>query len=378
VSPSILAIVLAGTAPAAAFAQADAGPATDLSELRSVPAESMAASVTDPNWTAPRTAWGHPDLQGVWTSDDMRGVPRDLPAEFAGRDSLTEEEFLARAREAERGRQSALYEQTASARFEVGVRTFGFTSLVIEPENRRMPPMTEAGLARADPSRDRGTFGPGPFDTAAEDFTLYDRCITRGVIGSILPVIYGNGLRIVQSPDHVAISYEMIHDTRIIALDGRPRPRDELRQYMGIPRGHWDGDTLVIETANFTDETSIGGNGNGVRHSDQMKLTERLTRIDPEMIEYIARVDDPVTYTAPFTFRLVITSQPGYELYEYNCHEGNRAVMLALSGERAYERRVAEAAEQGLPAPPRETAGNIYGAPTEGAEVTFIGEGGVE
>ncbi len=185
--------------------------------------------------------------------------------------------------------------------------------------------------------------------TSFEDFTLYDRCITRGVLGSLLPVIYGNGLRIVQNPSSVAISYEMIHDTRIIPLDGRPHVDAGVRQYMGNARGHWEGDTLVVETTNFTDKTSIGVNGNGPPNSEQLKITERFTRVDPR--------DDRVprdgrrsrAYTAPFTIRLMITTQPNYEIYEYSCHEGNGAVGHALSGERAYERQVAEAKAKGLP-----------------------------
>jgi hypothetical protein len=365
VSPSILAIVLAGTAPAAAFAQADAGPATDLSELRSVPAESMAASVTDPNWTAPRTAWGHPDLQGVWTSDDMRGVPRDLPAEFAGRDSLTEEEFLARAREAERGRQSALYEQTASARFEVGVRTFGFTSLVIEPENRRMPPMTEAGLARADPSRDRGTFGPGPFDTAAEDFTLYDRCITRGIVGGVLPVPYGNGNRILQTPEYFVISYEMVHDTRVIPIDGRPHLGENIRPLLGDSRGRWEGNTLVVETTNFTDQTSLGANGNGLRHSADMRMTERFTRVADDVLRYEVTINDPKTYTSPWTLSIPLVSPPGFSTLPYECHEGNGAVGNILSAERAEDRAIEADLQRGIVRPRKDPQNDISRDPFE-------------
>jgi hypothetical protein len=167
----------------------------------------------------------------------------------------------------------------------------------------------------------------------------------------------------------------MIHDTRIIKLDGSPHIEDGIRQYMGNARGRWDGDTLVVETTNFTDETSIGGNGNGTRHSDQLTLTERFRRVDPEMIEYVATVEDPIAYTAPFTYRLMITTQPDYQTYEYSCHEGNGAVGHSLSGERAYEQQVAEAIAKGLPAPPRANSGSIYGAPQEGAEIIDINAG---
>jgi len=318
---------------------------------RSAPAESQAAAVADASWQPPRTSWGHPSLEGIWSTDDMRSVPRDRPEKFGARASLTPEEFAERAKRDSEQRDNVVNEQTFSARGEVGVRTFGYSSLIIDPPNGRMPAMTEAGLARREP-RDQGTFGPGPFDDFG-DFTLYDRCITRGILGSLFPVIYGNGLRIVQNPTTVALSYEMIHDTRVIRLDGRPQLEDGIRQYLGSSRGRWDGDTLVVETENLTDQTSIGPNGNGTRHSDGMKITERFTRVDPEMIEYVATLEDPVTYTAPFTIRMMLTTQPNYHVYEYSCHEGNGAVAHSLSGERAYERAVAEARAKGQPLPER-------------------------
>ncbi|HLF09671.1 MAG TPA: hypothetical protein VJA26_00525 [Gammaproteobacteria bacterium] len=369
----VLGMAIAGLASGPASAQGfGGGPTAEPSAIRSVPAETTAAAVTQRNWKAPRTSWGHPSLEGVWSTDDMRSVPTNRPETFGTRDTLTEEEFRQRASRDEGGKDSAANRETF-LRNEWGIRTFGYSSLVIDPPNGRVPEMTAAGKARAAP-RDRGTFGPGPFDDF-EDFTLYDRCITRGVLGSTLPVIYGNGIRIAQNPTSVAISYEMIHDTRIIPLNGRPHVSDDIRQYLGNARGHWEGETLVVETTNFTDKTSIGGNGNGTRHSRQLKLTERFTRVDPDMIQYVATVDDPVTYTAPFTFRLMITTQPNYETYEYSCHEGNGAVGHSLSGERAYERQVAEAIAKGEPVPPRATGIGIYGAPREGADVFDINAG---
>jgi hypothetical protein len=356
-----------------AFAQGfGGGPTVEPSATRSVPAETTAAKVKDRNWKAPRTSWGHPSLEGVWSTDDMRSVGLNRPEPFGTRQTLNEEEFRQRASRDEGGKDSAANRETF-LRNEWGIRTFGYSALLVDPPNGRIPEMTAAGKARA-AARDRGTFGPGPFDDF-EDFTLYDRCITRGVLGSTLPVIYGNGLRITQNPTSVAISYEMIHDTRIIALDDRPHLSADVRQYMGNARGRWEADTLVVETANFTDKTSIGGNGNGTRHSESLILTERFTRVDPDMIEYIATVEDPVTYTAPFTIRLMITTQPNYETYEYNCHEGNGAVGHSLSGERAYERQVAEAIAKGETPPPRANGMNIYGRPEEGAEVFNINAG---
>jgi hypothetical protein len=328
---------------------APSSPTPAVSTLRAAPAETTAAAVKDPNWRAPRTSWGHPSLEGVWSTDDLRSVPLNRPGQFGTRETLDEEEFRARAARDEAGR-------TGPGDFlqhEWGIRTFGYTSLVIDPLNGQTPKLTPAGEALA-ATRNRGTFGPGPFDSL-EDFTLYDRCITRGVLGSFLPVIYGNGLRITQNPEAVAITYEMIHDTRIIPLDGRPALQTDIRQWMGSARGRWDGDTLVVESAGFTDRTNLGVNGNGSPNSEALEVTERFTRVDPDMIEYIATVSDPVAYTAPYTLRLMITKRPGYEMLEYSCHEGNGAVRNALSGERFYEKQVAEALAKGLAPPARAT-----------------------
>jgi hypothetical protein len=316
-----------------------------------VPAEKTAAAVLDPSWKAPRTSWGHPSLEGIWSTDDMRSVPYERPEEIGERAELTPDEFAARARRNSEDLDRSRNQQTFSSRNDVGVRTFGYTSLVVDPPNGRLPAMTEAALARR-AVRDEGTYGPGPFNSP-EDFTLYDRCITRGILGGALPVSYGNGMRIVQTPQSVAISYEMIHDTRIIDIDGGPQLDDGLRQYLGSSRGHWEGETLVVETQNLTDQTSFGRNGRGPRHSAAMTMTERFTRIDPDMIEYIITAEDPEAYTAPFTVRFMYTTQPDYRIFEYSCHEGNTAVSQGLSGERAYERAVAEAEAKGLPAPVR-------------------------
>ncbi|HEY5666935.1 MAG TPA: hypothetical protein VIV64_09455 [Gammaproteobacteria bacterium] len=316
------------------------------SETRQVPAETLAAAYADPDWVPPRTSWGDPSLAGVWTTDDLRSVPVNRPAQFGEREFLTTEEFTERAARDESG--SAVAEAGAFLQHEYGVRTFGYTSLVIDPPDGRIPELTDAGRALA-ATRSRGTFGPGPFNSF-EDFSLYDRCISRGAVGSIMPAIYGNGVRIAQSPDSVAINYEMIHDTRIIRLDDRPPLDGEIRQWVGAARGYWDGATLVVESGNFNDRTNTAG---GAPNSDAMKLTERFRRVDPEMIEYVVTVDDPVALTAPFTMRLMLTTQPGYMFLEYSCHEGNGAVPNSLSGERAYERQVAEAAANGLPPPRR-------------------------
>jgi hypothetical protein len=311
-------------------------------------AEASAAAAVNPKWAPPKLAWGHPDLQGIWTSDDMRGIPMSRPAQFGTRRSLTDEEFTQRATERGKAREFD-NARTGTFRNEEGSRNFGYTSLVIDPPDGRVPALTPEAQARRPVP---GTNGVGPFDTV-EDFNYYDRCITRGLAGSWLPVVYGNGARILQTPDSVVIEYEMVHDTRVIPLDGRPHIGSGIRQLMGDSRGHWEGNTLVVETTNFTDRTAVGPNGGGTRHSAAMKMTERITRVDPQMLDYELRIDDPKTYVAPWTLRMTLTRQPGYVIYEYGCHEGNGAVRNSLSGERAYEKEAAANAAKGLPPPER-------------------------
>ena len=385
----------AGPAPAAPGAQAPApagragggqgrgGRGMTPSELRATPAEQLTAKFRNPNWKAPRTPWGHPDISGEFSTDDMNSVPtsrggrggRGAPAQAPTQppsESITPEEFLARASGDEQQKFSAV-NVDSFLRNERGTRTFGWASMVIEPASGVMPPMVaEYRKARAAKS-DQGTFGNGPFDNF-DDFTLYERCITRGILGSTLPVIYGNGIRIVQSPDSVAITYEMVHDTRIITFDGRPQLNAVHKQYMGSSRGRWEGDVLVVETTNLTDKTSIGANGGGSRHSDKMKLTEWFERVDPEMVLYKVRVEDPVAYTAPFTLRMMFTTQPDYITMEYSCLEGNGAVQFALSAERAYDRSVVEAKAKGLPIPVRDMS-SPYGPPAGGLEIRDVNTG---
>ena len=357
----LVALVTAATWLAVPQAQAPAR-ATKASALRAIPAETTAAKVKDPSWTVPRTAWGHPDIEGTWSSDDMRGIPTGRPPAQASRESLTPEEFTRRAGGDEASRDRAVNQETI-LRNEFGVRTFGYTSFVVDPLDGRMPALTPLGLARRQANQGVGTFGNRPFN-GFEDFSLYDRCITRGV-GGIFPVLYGNGLLIAQTPTEVVISYEMVHDTRVIPLDGRPRAGAAITQYMGDARGRWEGDTLVVETHNFTDKTGFGG----VPHSDGLKLTEWFTRIDPQMIDYRIRVEDPATLTTPFTLRFTITQQPGYQLYEYSCHEGNSAVGNALSGERVYDQAVADAKANGQAVPPRTMGMEVYsGGNVEGRQ----------
>jgi hypothetical protein len=295
-------------------------------------------------YTVAKTPWGDPDLQGVWSSDDTQGIPMQRAQNVAGL-YQTDEQWAARQKQTQQGIQNAL-NAIGTFRGDYARRSFRQTSLIVDPADGRQPAVTPEAQKRRAP-RDRGTFGDGPFDTP-EDFTLYDRCITRGIVGSVLRVPYGNGNRIVQAPGMVAISYEMIHDTRVLYTDGRPHLNQSIRQYLGDSRARWVGEELVVETTNLTDKTSIGPNGNGLRHSDKMKITERFKRVADDVIQYQITIDDPVTYASPYTISLPLTPLEGNVLLPYECHEGNLAIMQSLSAERAEDKALADDLAKGI------------------------------
>jgi hypothetical protein len=296
-------------------------------------------------FTTPKTPWGEPDLQGVWSSDDTAGIPRERPKELGATLYLSDQAFAARSKQVQDGIRRG-ENDIGSFRSDFARRAFRQTSIIVDPPDGSMPAFTPDALKRRAP-RDRGTFGDGPFDSP-EDFTLYDRCITRGIVGSVLRVVYGNGNRIVQSPGVVAFSYEMIHDTRIIYTDGRPFVNDAIRQYLGDSRARWDGDELVVETRNLTDRTSIGGNGNGLRHSARMVITERFRRVASDVVQYQFTVDDPATYVRPFTMSMPLTPLDGGVLLPYDCHEGNHGMPNALRAERAEDRAIEADRQKGI------------------------------
>jgi hypothetical protein len=226
-------------------------------------------------------------------------------------------------------------------------RTSRQTSLIVDPGDGHIPALTQQGLYRrlAEIAASRKRRRPESW----EDISMYGRCITRGVLGSMLPVMYGNGTEIVQSPGLVAILYEMIHETRIIPLDPpndpRPHVSANVRTYMGDPRGHWEGNTLVVDTTNFIGgRLGIGANGEGVKYSEDLHLVERFTRVNDRAIQYQVIVNDPRTFTASWTVAFPITREPGYRIFEYACHEGNYAMSNILSSARAEEQ--AEAAQR--------------------------------
>jgi len=304
------------------------------------PASPKPAIKGTPAKAGPRTSWGDPDLQGVWTSDEESSVPFERP-DGVNAEVLEGEELdrVLEQREAQRARTAPLAGGETGAGpvhwYENWGRKSPRTAMVIDPPDGRIPPMTAEGQQRnAARAQARARAGRGPSDSW-DDRSLYDRCITRGVPAVMFPTIYNNNSRIVQSPGFVAITYEMIHETRIIPLDGRPHAPARIRMLMGDARGRWDGDTLVVDSTNFTDRTNYRGTG------DDLHLVERFTRGE-RGLRYEVTVNDAHTYAKPWTAALNLT--PTSNLYEYGCHEGNYAMKNILSAARAEERTAAAAA----------------------------------
>ena len=317
--------------------------------------EAKAAPAIAKAWTQPKTPWGDPDLQGTWTSDDCIGAPMNRQASFGDRKYYTEQELARTEQGIERQQQNDLVETIApDARVTTGPpghwgerarRPCRQTSLVVDPPNGRTPDLTADARRRPIPE---GAGNNNPKADSWEDFSYYIRCISRGVTGSIFPVIYGNGQQIVQGPGYVTILQEMVHEARVIPLNGRPHASPNVRSYMGDARGHWEGNTLVVETTNFlANKTGIGLNGGGTPTSDALRLVERYTRTSPNEIHYEVTIDDPKTFVKPFRVAFPITQEPGYRNFEYACHEGNYAMFDSLSGARAQEKKAAAAKAAG-------------------------------
>jgi hypothetical protein len=287
---------------------------------------------------APRTPWGDPDLQGLWSSGGAWGVPFERPEQLGARGVFTEEEHAAReaARvEAAEGNSSKVI-GAPNLWLEV-VRPPRQTSLVVEPENGRLPTLTDDGARRAEAWRT--TSAPSYPYASVEDLRPYDRCITRGVLGSAFPNFYSSVTAIFQTPGFVIVRHEMIHETRVIPLDERAHISSGIQQWMGDSRGRWEGDTLVVETTNFNGRTgSFGRNGNGNPTTEALRLVERIRLLDLETLEYEVRVVDPGTFTRPWTVRFSLPRDDDYVMYEYACHAGNYALGNMLRGARAVER----------------------------------------
>lgn len=305
--------------------------------LAPVPVTGQVQTTAADTWTPPRTPDGQPVLEGTWTNSTTTSFER--PSVFAGREFLTAEEAAelnaAAADVAVPGQDRRfqrlgssdthyyVYTEAATAKVVPTLRT----SLVVDPRDGIVPIRPEAE-ARRDYNRDRASDG-------FEYMTTWDRCITRGIPGSMFPTIYNNNYQILQIPGYVVIRYEMIHDVRIIPLDARPHLGPSVRQWMGDSRGRWEGNTLVIETANFNGKAMIAthegaGRSKGVQQSEAARVVERFTRVDADTIDYQATIDDPTVYAGLWTVSIPLTEDNTTTLYEYACHEGNRDVELLL------------------------------------------------
>jgi len=311
-----------------------------------------------PGFVQPKTPWGDPDLQGFWPGVEMQGVPLQRPARFGTRNVLTDEEFAQRGRAIKEEEESLVADIdvfTAEVDPQCAIRCptspqphwqetgkpSRQASLIIDPADGRQPALSAEGQKRqadlqAEARARRERLQGREADTYL-DRSLYDRCITRGVLGSILPTIYNNGNEIVQAPGVVVVRHEMIREARIVPLDGRPHAPASLKSYMGDSRGHWDGHTLVVVTKNLNGLTGVGGNGGG-RTSDRITIIERFTLIDKDTLQYTATIDDPGTWTQPWTLSFPWKREPAYGMFEYACHEGNYAMRNILSISRAAEK----------------------------------------
>jgi hypothetical protein len=309
---------------------------------------STSPSAQTKKWTPPRTPDGHPDLQGIW--DFRSATPLERPARFAGREFMTAEEAveyeqLALAREDGRPPDDArsLEEQSVHPVWWLDygkkpVKT-ARTSLIVNPPDGKIPPQSDEGKERA-AARRAAARTHGPADSY-ENRSLMERCITRGLPEVTLPGPYNNNLQIVQTPGYVMLLTEMIHDARIVPMDGRPHNSPNIRSWMGDSRGRWESDTLVVDTINFTDRTNFRGAG------ANLHLVERFTRVDADTIEYRFTLEDPTTWTKPWTVAYPIVKTEG-PIYEFACHEGNYGLRDILSGAR-YEERAAEEAPKKKP-----------------------------
>jgi hypothetical protein len=314
-----------------------------------VAGQTSPATTKAKTWAPARTADGQPDLQGMWTNATI--TPFERPSALAGKPFLTEQEAAALEKQAADRRADADDRPPRpgdvgsynDAWFDAGTKVVATrrTSLVVDPPDGRVPLKPSA-----EKTRDHNLTNVDSY----ESMSPWDRCITRGP-GRMFPAGYNNAYQIVQTPGYVVILHEMIHEARIIPVDGRPHLDQSIRLWTGDPRGRWEGNTLVVETTNFNDRGWIATNAasariRGVPHSDALRLVERFTRVDADTISYEVTIEDPNVYSRPWTVAIPLIRDESYQMFEYACHEGNRAIGHILSAARAAERLAAEAAKK--------------------------------
>jgi len=286
-----------------------------------------------------KTPWGDPDLHGTYTNKDENGIPFERPGRFAGKTNADVDDDELKELIAERSK-AAVDRAPGIGGAETGAgpthwyENYGAKNsrawLVVDPQDGAIPPATAEANAR-NAARARLRSGHGPADSP-EDRSLYDRCITRGLPGSMMPAIYGNSYEIIQSPGWVAIRYEMVHETRLVPLDGRAHVKPGIETYMGDARGHFEGNTLVVETTNFKAASAYRG------ASEHLRLIERFTPVGPKTVAWSVTADDSHTWTRPWTFAMNLTKDSSQSIFEYGCHEGNYGLRDILSAERAADR----------------------------------------
>ncbi len=307
---------------------------------------STSSVAQESSWEHPRTPWGDPDLQGMWPVNHMTGVPLVRPREFGTRNVLTDEEYARREQQLS-ARNAAYDREIESGRMgmghwaEAGQIPTRVASLIVDPPDGQFPELTALGKEISP------TMGTSWFrDTwdRPEDFDVWDRCITRGLPASMFPMQYNNGIEIIQAPGYVVLRLEMIHEARIIPIDGRAPLDPAIKQWMGESRGRWEGNTLVVETTNFNGiphMTNIGTTGSpnyNTPTSEQLHITERFTRVSDDRLEYEITVADPVMQTRPWTAAYTWVLNNDYKIFEYACHEGNIQVRTYIETSR-YERQ---------------------------------------
>jgi len=294
-----------------------------------------AAAAAQPAYLPPRTSWGDPDLEGVFANDNEYATPLERPAELAGKTlaDITPEEFAEIRRKATEKMIAALApgprgpDQWWLENLDLTKRSQPW--LIVDPPDGKVPALTAEAQKRAG-SRVRSSFVGGPFD-GPQDFNPLERCISRGLPGSMIPVMYGNVYQIVQSPGYVVITYEIVHEARVIPLDGRAHVGAAIHEHMGDARGHFERDTLVVETTNFKALTAYRG-----ANPERLKITERFKRVAPDKIAWSATMDDPTTWTKPWTIAMPLTLDPQPAM-AFECHEGNYGMRNILSAARAAE-----------------------------------------